>query len=96
MTTSFLRTLLSSLAFLTPAVLSAQNPYLPMWEYIPDGEPYVFDDPDSPGRQRVYIYGSHDTMVNGYCGRELVTWSASTDSLTSWRYDGIILEGGFY
>ena len=92
MTTSFLPALLSSLAFLTPAVLSAQNPYLPMWEYIPDGEPYVFDDPDCPGRQRVYIYGSHDTMVNGYCGRELVTWSASTDSLTSWRYDGIILE----
>ena len=22
--------------------LSAQNPYLPLWEFIPDGEPYVF------------------------------------------------------
>ncbi len=21
----------------------ALNPYLPSWEYIPDGEPYVFD-----------------------------------------------------
>ena len=21
--------------------LSAQNPYLPLWEFIPDGEPYV-------------------------------------------------------
>ena len=31
----------------------AFNPYLPSWEYIPDGEPYVFDD-------RVYVYGSHD------------------------------------
>ena len=29
------------------------NPYLPSWEYIPDGEPHVFGD-------RVYIYGSHD------------------------------------
>lgn len=29
------------------------NPYLPFWEYIPDGEPYVFGD-------RVYVYGSHD------------------------------------
>ena len=29
------------------------NPYLPLWEYIPDGEPHVFGD-------RVYIYGSHD------------------------------------
>ena len=31
----------------------AVNPYLPSWEYIPDGEPYVFGD-------RVYIYGSQD------------------------------------
>ena len=69
---------------------TAQNPYLPLWEYIPDGEPYVFDDPDQPGKKRVYIYGSHDTMIDGYCGRELVTWSAPTDSLDRWRYDGII------
>ena len=70
----------------------SQNPYLPMWEYIPDGEPYVFDDPDCPGKKRVYIYGSHDSMITGYCGRELVTWSASVDSLDRWRYDGVILE----
>ena len=70
----------------------SQNPYLPMWEYIPDGEPYVFDDPDSPGKKRIYIYGSHDSMITGYCGRELVTWSASVDSLDRWRYDGVILE----
>ena len=70
----------------------SQNPYLPMWEYIPDGEPYVFDDPDSPGKKRVYIYGSHDSMITGYCGRELVTWSASVDSLDRWRYDGVIFE----
>lgn len=71
---------------------SAQNPYLPMWEYIPDGEPYVFDDPDNPGKKRVYIYGSHDSMITGYCGRELVTWSASLDSIDHWRYDGVIFE----
>lgn len=70
----------------------SQNPYLPMWEYIPDGEPYVFDDPDCPGKKRIYIYGSHDSMITGYCGRELVTWSASVDSLDHWRYDGVILE----
>jgi hypothetical protein len=29
------------------------NPYLPLYEYIPDGEPHVFDG-------RVYVYGSHD------------------------------------
>ena len=70
----------------------SQNPYLPMWEYIPDGEPYVFDDPDCPGKKRIYIYGSHDSMITGYCGRELVTWSASVDSLDRWRYDGVIFE----
>lgn len=70
----------------------SQNPYLPMWEYIPDGEPYVFDDPDCSGKKRIYIYGSHDSMITGYCGRELVTWSASVDSLDRWRYDGVILE----
>ncbi len=79
---------------LSAAVSTAfsQNPYLPMWEYIPDGEPYVFDDPDNPGKKRVYIYGSHDSMITGYCGRELVTWSASVDSLQHWRYDGVIFE----
>ena len=37
--------------------VSAQNPYLPLWEFIPDGEPYVFEDPDNPGKYRVYVYG---------------------------------------
>ena len=31
----------------------AFNPYLPDWEYVPDGEPHVFEG-------RVYVYGSHD------------------------------------
>lgn len=35
----------------------AFNPYLPSWEYIPDGEPYVFGD-------RVYVYGSHDFLTD--------------------------------
>ena len=68
------------------------NPYLPLWEHIPDGEPYVFEDPDNPGLYRVYIYGSHDSMINGYCGRELVVWSAAVDNLTCWRYDGEIFS----
>jgi len=67
------------------------NPYLPLWEHIPDGEPYVFDDPDQPGRQRVYIYGSHDVIKTDYCGRDQVVWSAPVDSLWRWRYDGVIL-----
>ena len=68
------------------------NPYLPMWEHIPDGEPYVFDDPDQPGKQRVYIYGSHDSRITDYCGRELVVWSAPVEDLNHWRYDGEILQ----
>ena len=68
------------------------NPYLPLWEHIPDGEPYLFDDPDQPGKQRVYIYGSHDMLRHMYCGTDLVVWSASPDSLNNWRYDGIIFK----
>lgn len=73
-------------------VAKAQNPYLPLWEFIPDGEPYVFDDPDVPGKKRVYVYGSHDNLINYYCGRDQVVWSAPVDDLTNWRYDGIIFE----
>ena len=67
------------------------NPYLPLWEHIPDGEPYVFEDPDNPGKQRVYIYGSHDNIKTDYCGRDQVVWSAPIDNLSQWRYDGVIL-----
>ena len=72
------------------ALTTPGNPFLPLWEHIPDGEPYVFEDPDNPGQYRVYLYGSHDSMVDGYCGREQVVWSAPVDSLTQWRYDGEI------
>lgn len=81
-------------AYLSAASLSAaaQNPFLPLWEYIPDGEPYVFEDPDKPGQKRVYIYGSHDSLVTEYCGREQVVWSAPVNNLAAWRYDGIIFK----
>ena len=68
------------------------NPYLPLWEYIPDGEPYVFEDPDNPGKYRAYIYGSHDISKTEYCGKNLVLWSAPVEDLSEWRYDGIIFE----
>ena len=62
----------------------AFNPYLPSWEYIPDGEPYVFGD-------SVYVYGSHD-FYNGYvfCMGDYVCWSAPVDDLGNWRYEGVI------
>ena len=57
---------------------------MPSWEYIPDGEPHVYGD-------RVYIYGSHD-LFNGwsFCLGDYVCYSAPTDDLTDWRYDGVI------
>ena len=70
----------------------AANPYLPLWEYIPDGEPYIFEDPDNPGQYRVYVYGSHDIEISAYCGRDQVVWSASVDDLLHWRYGGVIFS----
>jgi arabinoxylan arabinofuranohydrolase len=66
---------------LTVNGLWAQNPFLPPWEYIPDGEPRVFGN-------RVYIYGSHDKAgSDSYCDKRYVVWSASLDSLTHWRME---------
>src|SRR5690554_1457223 len=62
----------------------AFNPYLPSWEYVPDGEPYVFGD-------RVYVYGSHDRFRgHAYCLNDYVCWSAPVDDLGNWRYEGVI------
>ena len=84
------KALIITSAIFCQSLLFGQNPYLPLWEYIPDGEPYVFEDPDRPGEYRVYIYGSHDTLKDSYCGRDQVVWSASVDDLRHWRYDGVI------
>ena len=67
-----MKLLLFLVAFGLVAQAYAANPYLPLWEYIPDGEPYVFDDPDHPGKRRVYVYGSHDCLRSEYCGRDQV------------------------
>ena len=58
------------------------NPYLPLWETIPDGEPHVFGD-------RVYVYGSHD-IRNGteFCLDDYVVWSAPLSDLSDWRCEG--------
>lgn len=64
----------------------AVNPYLPHFEYVPDGEPYVFDG-------RVYVYGSHD-IYNGavFCMGDYVCYSAPIDDLGNWRYEGVIYK----
>lgn len=60
------------------------NPYLPSWEYVPDGEPHVFGD-------RVYVYGSHDAFgAPIFCVNDYVCWSAPVSDLSDWRYEGVI------
>ena len=75
-----------------PSTVFGANPYLPLWECIPDGEPHVFEDPANPGRMRVYIYGSHDFSRTIYCGRDLVVWSAPVESPGKWCFDGVIFR----
>lgn len=60
------------------------NPYLPSYEYVPDGEPHIFEG-------RVYVYGSHDRF-NGisFCINDYVCWSAPVGDLSDWRYEGVI------
>jgi hypothetical protein len=62
----------------------AYNPYLPGYEYVPDGEPRVFGD-------RVYIFGSHDRSGGErYCLEDYVCWSAPVTDLAQWKYEGVI------
>ena len=81
------KTFLSLLAAVSMTA-SAQNPYLPLWEHLPDGEPRVFEDPDNPGKLRAYIIGSHDTSYDKYCGLDIRMWSAPVEDLSQWRDEG--------
>ena len=71
---------------------TAQNPYLPLWEHLPDGEPRVFEDPDNPGKMRAYIIGSHDVKFTEYCGNDIRIWSAPVEDLTDWRDEGPVFS----
>ncbi|MBO5657306.1 MAG: family 43 glycosylhydrolase, partial [Agathobacter sp.] len=62
------------------------NPYLPLDEYIPDGEPHVFGD-------RVYIFGSHDYAGGDkYCMGHYMGYSAPLSDLSDWTCHGVIYE----
>lgn len=64
--------------------MQAVNPFLPGFEYIPDGEPHVFGD-------RLYLFGSHDRFGGKkFCLNDYVVWSAPIDDLGNWRFDGTI------
>ena len=62
------------------------NPYLPRWEYIPDGEPRVFGD-------RIYVYGSHDRKDSiDFCDYKLKVWSAPVSDPSRWTCHGDIFR----
>ena len=59
------------------------NPFLPLTEYVPDGEPHVFGD-------RVYLYGSHDAPNSTrFCVSDYTVWSAPVDDLSDWTCHGV-------
>lgn len=60
------------------------NPYMPGFEYVPDGEPHVFGD-------RIYVYGSHDRFDGAdFCLNDYICYSADVKDLTDWKYEGVI------
>ncbi len=60
------------------------NPFLPGYEYIPDGEPRIFGD-------RLYLYGSHDEAGAPFCCTgDYVCWSAPAKHPVHWRFEGTI------
>lgn len=60
------------------------NPFLPLHEYIPDGEPHIFGN-------RVYLYGSHDKEGGEtFCMLDYAVYSAPIDNLKDWNYEGVI------
>lgn len=62
------------------------NPYRPLWDYIPDGEPRVFGE-------RVYVYESHDNAGSDkFCDYKLKAWSAPLEDLNNWTCHGHIFH----
>lgn len=70
----------------TSLTTRAANPFLPGYEYIPDGEPRVYGD-------RLYLYGSHDKAGSErFCDHILKVWSAPLNDLNTWTDHGIVLS----
>lgn len=61
----------------------AFNPFLPLNQFVPDGEPHVFGD-------RVYLFGSHEEAGGDtYCTLDYEFFSAPISDLSSWTSRGI-------
>ena len=42
-------------------IVTGANPYMPLWEHVPDGEPRVFT---YNGETRIYLYGSSSRLID--------------------------------
>ena len=63
--------------------IKSANPYMPLWEHVPDGEPRVFGN-------RIYLYGSHDKeRGDSFCLLEYEVFSAPIDDLSNWTSPGV-------
>lgn len=67
-------------------LLRCANPFMPLWEHVPDGEPRVFE---YNGEKRLYVYGSHDKDPTKWCSDDYVVWSAPLHDLTDWTCHGV-------
>ena len=73
----------------------AVNPYLPNYEFMPDNELHVFWSKED-SEWRVYAVGSHDTGLSGWCGNDIVCWSAPVYDLSDWRFEAILRDTGVF
>lgn len=65
------------------------NPFLPPTAFIPDSEPHVFE---FKGEKRLFIYGSRDERITGFCGFGHDGWSAPVNDLSKWTNHGEIFN----
>ena len=68
------------------------NPFLPIYDFNPDGEPHIFEDPDHPGKYRLYFLSSHDMDKTHYCSTNHVLYSCPVEDPTDWTYHGEIIN----
>ncbi len=55
------------------------NPFIPIYDFNPDTEPHIWEDPDNPGQYRFYFLSSHDMNKTSYCSNTHVLYSCPVD-----------------
>ncbi len=62
------------------------NPFLPNYEYIPDGEPHIFGE-------RLYLFGSHDRFDGTqFCMNNYICYSTALSDLSEWKCHGVMYK----